>query len=348
MRAWVLGAGFSVRLGGPLLRDLLTPAALRRLRFRHPESWLADTLCDTCIALQAEGVRIGLWSDAEQYIAALGSFDSRLAAEVVEACGEAARDRRPEDAEPTDFMTTLWTYARELVAAQCMNFHDEVQDELEPWLPYDRWVKSLSDDAAIISFNYDEVVETAFWRNERQLYTPNPRFGDRVLSNPGHPVLAKLHGSVTFRDTIHPGERDNIANLHHNPPFLAVPGASKADDSMTEFEEMWDFASGALEQAEQISIVGYSCPKSDEMAKAMLLDTISSNANKPPVDLVLGPRSPDAQRLGALLQAVGVDARDTSMWAEDYLSVSGAGHGWQPLDKRDEWALANQHRLPRG
>jgi hypothetical protein len=155
----------------------------------------------------------------------------------------------------------------------------------------------------------------------------------------------KLHGSVTFRDTIHQGERDSIATLQHNPPFIAVPGTNKADEAVTTFEALWECASEALAKADKVTIIGYSCPKTDEMAKAMLIDTLSRNPKRPPIDLVLGPESRDAHRLLTLLRRVGLDAHDTEMWAEDYLSASGVGTGWKPLDKIDDWSLANRHRL---
>ncbi len=241
-------------------------------------------------------------------------------------------------------MNTLWIYARELVAAQCVNFVEQAQNDIEQWLAYDRWVRRLPEDDVIISFNYDEVVETVFWRNEKVLLTPNPRFDRDFPIDTDAQLLLKLHGSVTFRDTIHTGERDSIATLHHNPPFIAVPGFNKSDEAMTTFEALWECASDFLSTSDHVTIVGYSCPKTDEMAKAMLLDTISRNARRPPIDIVLGPESRDARRLLTLLRRVGLDARDTEMWAEDYLSASGVGAGWGPLDMRDQWSLANKHR----
>jgi len=345
MRAWVIGAGFSVPLGGPVLRQLLTKASLERMRFRYPKSWLADALCDTCVEVLQEGIKGEHWTNAEDYIAALGSYDSRVAAAVASMCPKAYEQRPPHDKRPTDFMLTLWTYARELVAAQCMNFLEESQDDSESWLPYDRWAKRVASDDVIISFNYDEVVENAFGRIESALFTPNPRRGDAIPSKLGQPVLVKLHGSVTFRDTIHPGEEDSIATLHHNPPFLAVPGLSKSNDSVTDFEDMWEFASAALAKAESVAIIGYSCPKSDEMAKAMLLDTLASNWNEPLVDIALGPNSSDAERLVTLLAATKISARNSSLWAQDYLTAFGVGAGWRPNDRVDQWSRANRHRL---
>lgn len=328
-----------------MLRQLLTPRAIEQVRFRYPKSWLADSLCDTTAALLQDGIEKQLWNDAEEYIAALGSGDERLASLVVRACPEAYLAHRSGDTEPTDFMNTIWIYARELVAAQCMNFVEEAQGDIEQWLAYDRWVKRLPDDDVLISFNYDEVVENAFWRNDKVVLAPNPRFNEDFPIDTDAQLLLKLHGSVTFRDTIHKGERDSIATLQRNPPFIAVPGSNKSDEAVSTFRELWECASEYLSKADKVTIIGYSCPKTDEMAKAMLLDTLSRNRKRPPIDVVLGPESRDARRLLTVLRRVGLDARDTEMWAEDYLSAYGVGTGWEPLDKIDDWSQANRHRL---
>ncbi|HEY0468131.1 MAG TPA: hypothetical protein VGC79_28225, partial [Polyangiaceae bacterium] len=155
--------------------------------------------------------------------------------------------------------------------------------------------------------------------------------------SPHDQVLLKLHGGVEVRDTIvHPPEPNSVANLKSNPAMIAVPGTSKASEAETSLDLIWEAASEALATADEVSIVGYSCPASDEKAKAMLLDSLGKNANRPTVDVVLGPGKPvDAQRLVALLRSIGLKVRDKGMWAQDYLSSSGVGTGWETLDSRE-------------
>src|SRR5580765_2441231 len=69
--AWVLGAGFSRSLGGPLLPDLLRQSHASDLEARYPRIEFGD-LADACRRAQTVynwGKRIdGLWLDAEEFL----------------------------------------------------------------------------------------------------------------------------------------------------------------------------------------------------------------------------------------------------------------------------------------
>jgi hypothetical protein len=105
---------------------------------------------------------------------------------------------------------------------------------------------------------------------------------------------------------------------------------SKADMTEIHLHQLWEEADEALSHATAVSVVGYRCPPSDEMAKAWLLDALARNASKPPVEVVLGPAEAAATRLVSLVGQTGVAVRDLRMWAEDYLSANGIGQGWVP------------------
>ena len=336
MRAWILGAGFSVRLGGPLLNDLLSVSSLARLRRRHPNTWLNEPECDSCVSVLARGLERKLWKNAEEYIAALGSYDPLHQQDVGEMCKDDDGDWRSWGGDPSaDATSSLYCHSIALIAAQCMDFVQRASDDLEAWLPYDRWVRALPPEDVLISFNYDEVVEEAFRRNGKFVNAPNPRTRDGLPPCLEDQLLLKLHGGVNVRDTIlDPPEEDAIVNLVRNPARIAVPGNSKCDAHSTAYSELWELASEALREAEEVAIVGYSCPPSDEIAKAMLLDTLGDNMHRP-VDIVVGAEgSPAAQRLISMLRHVGARARDTGLLAEDYLSAHGQGQGWDVLDAR--------------
>ena len=175
-------------------------------------------------------------------------------------------------------------------------------------------------------------MEHAFDRASRSLCVPNPRSQRGVKVEPKRPLLLKLHGGVDFRDTIpHPYEPPRISNLVGNPAFVGVPGQGKVDHADYDFDKLWDLADEALKRAKRVAVVGYRCPETDEMSKAWLLDGLTDNASKPAVEVVLGPNgSEDARRLTSLLGRAGVEVRDTCLWAQDYLSAEGIGHGWVP------------------
>lgn len=341
MKLWILGAGFSRRLGGPLLNDLLSTSAVGLLRRRHSGTWLAEHLTDLVAATCHRGMRDGHWRDPEQFISLLiprDDDDEQLVRMVFEAC---LADREPgarsvaaedEDADDPHRWEYLYSRAIAIVAAQCCDFVERIRQDREAWLPYDRWVSAVSDDDVVVSFNYDLVVEHAFDRASRSLCAPNPRSRRGVKVLPKHPLLLKLHGSVDFRDTIpHPYEPPRIGNLVRNPAFIGVPGQGKVDHADYDFDKLWDLADEALNRADRVTVVGYRCPETDEMSKAWLLDGLANNASKPGVEVVLGPNgSDDARRLKSLLGRAGVEVRDTCLWAQDYLSAEGIGHGWMP------------------
>jgi SIR2-like domain len=343
MNLWILGAGFSARLGGPMLNDLLSKLALDRLVHDYPETWLAgDQECAICVSVLAKGIEERLWNNAEEYVAALGSLDPKFQTDIVRLSGLDRSALHTDNGRHYDpvgsFVDSLYARAIGVIAAQCIDFVHRAADDLESWLAYDRWTRSLPAGDVLISFNYDTVVEEAFRRNRRPLTVPNQRMGHGIPIRKGRrPLLLKLHGSVDGRDTIpHPPEPHSIANLMRNVAMLAVPGISKASDAETDFDLLWEYASKALRAAKKVVLVGYRCPPSDEKAKAMLVDSLRANPNRPSVDIVLGPGNPvDAQRIVALLTRVGLRVRDTGMWAEDYLTIAGVGRGWETLDTRE-------------
>jgi hypothetical protein len=300
------------------------------------------------------GRKSGSWQDAEQFLSTLSSYDALLE-QRVKTLFDHCRSKLGVNAEATSWvglddnqvfdpneplastcgLESLGCDASALVAGQCMEFVEAVRSDREAWLPYDRWVQSLSNNDIIISFNYDDVVETAFARNGRLIDAPNPRWPPE--RRPGVPRLLKLHGGVSIRDTIpDPYEPPTVSNLKRNPAFIAIPGMSKANMAETEFDQLWDEAETALMNASHISIVGYSCPASDEMAKALLLDSLFRNAHKPAVEVVLGPDPVAAARLAALLGRAGVAVCNVALRAEDYLSASGVGSGWKPREPNDD------------
>ena len=80
---------------------------------------MSQNRCATCVSLRLKGESEGLWSNAEEYVAALGSCDPKLEADVARLCGGCPRydDGFGED-PAARFMNSLYCTAIALIAAQ--------------------------------------------------------------------------------------------------------------------------------------------------------------------------------------------------------------------------------------
>jgi hypothetical protein len=385
-RAWILGAGFSRPLGGPLLVDLLSPST--RLQLRHLYSTAIDPLLvDRVLTLYHYGagstggslhVQPGdqVWRDPEQfleYLDEIGTDHSRFSriTEIWSDLGGANPVLFPPGSASE--IAALGEVAKRVVCAACSAFLEGVTRETartkERWIPYLQWLGTLRGQDAIITFNYDRVVELL----QPTVRTPHSdalwgvvvddgdhtRLADARTRNV--PVLHKLHGSVNWTLT---GTPPRLSQEHWRPellagtPAIAVPGDSKVQLSGGAFGLMWGNAITALRNAEDIFIIGFRFPESDAFPRSALLSAIGQNqfANLR-IHVILGPDvfSPDAKRIASLLQfaqptaTVHTDGRRADhagarppdkriafypMWSQDFLS------SWAIAESRDsQWTL---------
>jgi hypothetical protein len=191
---WILGAGFSVPLGGPLFRDLISPETLRTLRgWEHykdqarrlkprsdkrvavlPVGVLSEIVC--CLYLAGRSDK--LWGDAEQFLERLeiaASEPTVLLAKDIRKCVRDLPQSQELGSEALDIMKlfqwevgpdVLHTEAVRFVSGACTAFllradeNPKVVDESEQWDPYRRWYASLVPGAdSVIVFNYDRVPD---------------------------------------------------------------------------------------------------------------------------------------------------------------------------------------------
>lgn len=323
-RVWVLGAGFSRSLGGPLLGDLLSYRSRMGLSFQfgnHPHLYKSD-LSNAMYWLYDIGRHRALlpapnitgdaeWEHAEQFLVFL---DRAVQGDSVcrSTIEQALHASLPGEAKVAD----LDRIARQVIAAECVMFLRRLRDNDEAWSPYVTWKSTLRDDDVIISFNYDLVPE--------RLGLVAPCSIDE-LARTATPVI-KLHGSVSWQlnDL---GER--ILILQHDDalvegakPLIATPGGSKLEVTKT-LGFLWDFAKRALADAKEVRFVGYRFPPSDVFAYTELLSAIERNEHGPDIGIVLGPEpGADANRLLLVCQAItksGGHVRHFSLAAEHFL-----------------------------
>ena len=220
-RVWVLGAGFSRSLRGPLMSDLLSLATRWQIRATYAKHisleetdlvfWLfqfgmgfPDGPLDPDYSPRGER----RWQDAEQFLEILDNarFDP-AGAELVRAVFMALKSSVPlqsiemmRSRYPLVFdkdlpaLNELAAMVRRTIAASCCTFLEGVTCDSarkkERWRPYQQWLGSLRQHDSILTFNYDRVVE---------LLSPTVRYGAAGSSHWGVHVLG-LQNTVQERD----------------------------------------------------------------------------------------------------------------------------------------------------
>lgn len=244
---WLLGAGFSRRLGGPLFHDLISERTEHWVRAwvaAHASGPETQGLFAQCRLVYEKGVRVGLWSDAEQCIEVLDRARTDRVTQYVVQAGLQQSDPAkvfPGVQHPINLEQTF-TLFTQFVAVATAHYVPESGDLPEPWHPFVAWGKLLkSPHDSIISFNYDRVVERL------EIAVP----------------LYKLHGTT-------PTSVDLIKCLDSRSAVetIFVPGPNKLKAHRG---EVWEAAGRALREANRLVVIGYSFPASDAVAMSFVL-----------------------------------------------------------------------------
>ncbi len=284
-RVWILGAGFSRSLGGPLLHDLLSLGEFKLLEARFSE--LAGP-CSKVFSVYNWGrQRTGMdtpviWPNAESFLEFLDGADPGASGwsilfQALSAAGH-------EDAS----IEEVRLRARQAITASCWGFvKDKPRDVFtEAWMPYERWYGALRPGDVIITFNYDQVVERAAEDyGTLSVVTLGPLWiSDRAKEEKVR--LLKLHGSVNWKSR-EPGAGDEVPVAIIEPDkilvgsdesIIAHPGVSKVAIAKN-LRLLWKYAEQALSDASHIYLLGYSMPPSDNGSKRMVLDALRSKGN---------------------------------------------------------------------
>lgn len=325
---WILGAGFSKGLGGPLIADLFAPVSAARLtttagfeklfdREMRLVHWLYNfgTGYARGRVEGAEDDGQHLWENAEEFLATIDQ-----AARDGERSGRANFLRRVMRSYIPRFLrqslgdldtiqvASLRDRAVRFLVAECTQFLvDARPTEDEVWKPYYEWrEKLLGPRDTVITFNYDLVPE--------QLGLMPLLPGDKP--NPEGVQLLKLHGSLDWLrgDSSQPGPKmsrisgspvDFVCSRPASHIGIATPGPSKHLHTQ-ELKDLWEQARLALQGADAIVILGYSFPKTDSEARGWLADAIASNRQEYlALHVVLGPhRTETVDRVMELMQLV--------------------------------------------
>lgn len=355
-RVWILGAGFSAGLGGPLLPDLLSMRSWQSLRLAwrdpfqarsqelslayhlyhygrgYPEGYCLDPF-------KSDGSHRGenYFRDAEDYLSWLDVDSEGRYANLVQRWWAARSMMDTPMPVEAALLKDVRREAKRIIAAECELFLKEAAESALG--PYRRWAAKLTPDDAIITFNYDRVVEAV------RPSTINV-VGAGEEPRPDYPRLFKMHGSVdwtqkdgTITRMIGKSAVQDALAIPRYDPVMGMPGRSKDQQTATTFDKVWIQAGKALQDATSIHVIGYRIPESDPLSRDWLLKHLRRNKN-PVVKMTLTLGSPgfDTDRLEAMLRMAlrgrlaptvpgSLRPRVLKMWAQDHLDSFAYGEG---------------------
>ena len=329
---WILGAGFSKALGGPLIEDLLAFRDLPVLQtLLSPDKYpgAAEEQFKARLFYKYGRDR-RYWDHAEQFLDLVETADTEtgstsshgrsllqsMLTDVVrypetQTIEEgAAREKRsvvrPGPAYNFRTVGDLAAACRRALAVDCSIFLRSAQLETERWSPYTQWARSLGPNHTVVTFNYDHVPEllASIEDSKLKVITPNAEV-NRGIHHAREAKMApvlKVHGSVTW---VRDGEK--IQPLKLDDPsmgdplrdvVIGVPGPKKSSlirDKV--LGALWESMLDALRTARIVMFVGYRFPPTDADADKILADALRNNQNRRSgLDVSDGARAKDRQR----------------------------------------------------
>ncbi len=158
-----------------------------------------------------------------------------------------------------------------------------------------KFVESLTSDDTIISFNWDTLIERQAERIKKRI---------DIYGHQGLTSLIKLHGSLSWvwvdRSTITSNylvpmdysteEGQLYRSTDHSlldtwtgldkPPFIVTPIARKTPRETSFVKRLWDTAMEVIVNASVVYVIGYSLPRQDYHARAMLRIAIDAKERR--------------------------------------------------------------------
>jgi hypothetical protein len=156
-------------------------------------------------------------------------------------------------------------------------------------------MNTLTERDAVITFNYDRVVEELMSRTGKR---------------PGK--FLKLHGSVPT-----PSELRRLVEEGKGIDTISTPGPQKTHAAKNHLASEWEKAAQALQDAQQLVVVGYSFPATDASVGALVL----RNCGASRITIVVG-HDPIGEAVHAMFSRLirGRGVRNTMLLAEQFLT----------------------------
>jgi hypothetical protein len=323
---WLIGAGFSASLGGPLLTQMFRREYQRDLEAYLPEveyKKLAERIRKVQ-ALYHVGKDEKLWADPEQFLAyaddALSANAGPKGKVLKSVLIRAVKDDFRFSAERGKLtyvqasslaaklmLAPLNEVIRKALALECSKFTWEADVASELWSPHVAWAERLDSAVdTVVGFNYDPVVEMADTAKRVHVVLPQEK------PESGKVPYFKLHGSADWvlrdagngkRICVSAGSAQS-AIKGEEEIAIASPGASKARFCQEHLESLWQRAQAAIAQAQTVNIIGYSAPATDPRSQGRVLEALATDVvAEKRVNIVMGDdiASPSAQRMLTLV-----------------------------------------------
>ncbi|HSC89390.1 MAG TPA: hypothetical protein VLC09_19035 [Polyangiaceae bacterium] len=318
-RVWILGSGFSRPLGGPLLADLFSPRFQAMVRASFPSIGNSQE-ASLLYGFYRFGLGQGQFAHAEDFLVQLD--DSALVLPVRRRLSQLYTSfvyQETHKMDPERTLDEVREHARRVVAAECGMHVPDVIGNDERFLTYQDWATGLTGDDSVVSFNYDLLLERLI---------PGPRLNVIGLDAPkpsGFPKLHKMHGSLDWYadDPLEQLQAVSRTPGATDPPIVGVPGATKYGLSQSPlFTRIWGSAAAAIREAEEIYIIGYSMPESDQYASRWLCEGVRDNTSAHlNIELVLGPPGFATRRLDEVLSLALGGRTDTRTMTDEYATL---------------------------
>ena len=179
---------------------------------------------------------------------------------------------------------------------------------------HNRLAAALQPKDAVISLNYDCLMDTALKDHGGRRWDPAVGYGLRIVNGasawrswgPGRkattPIrLLKLHGSLNWRG------KEGRSLLAHRTPYeratakgVVVPPLGRKPVSESPFRRVWAEARIRLRSARRLIVIGYSLPPADYLVRALFRADL--NPTRLTELLVVDPSPEVADRFVQLLQ----------------------------------------------
>jgi hypothetical protein len=269
-KTFVLGAGFSVSAGFPLVRELKEQVIHLAPRLPYKPFFQPGN---------------GDFEKGQFYagLEAVDPDDSLQFEELLIALTQRLKHAPEEDSDPCHVTLIV---LRQVCGQLLWNIQDRIQQVALCYKNFARWISIRGSSvfkSAIVSFNWDLLAEKAL--------TDSGVFWSYTISNGSTIPILKPHGSINWSDYLRKNlkaeyrgwkaigpsiklsydARNPLSNPDRdgiNPDlrYMIFPGDPESAKEDTDLQLLWDWTAKVISEREAIAFIGYSLPQYDSFS----------------------------------------------------------------------------------